>query len=105
MCYTDEILNEYQEVLSYYYSETLAKYVIDAILNAHHAEAITVYYRWQLITADLDDNKFVDCAISANAVYIVSNDRHFNILRDIEFPKINVIDIDTFKKKISEIKT
>ena len=105
MCYTDEILNEYQEVLSHYYSDALAKYTVDAILNASHAKPITVYYKWQLIDADPDDNKFVDCAISANAVYIVSNDRHFNILRDIEFPKINVIDIDTFKKKISEIKT
>jgi len=97
LCYTDEILNEYQEVLSHYYSDALAKNVIDAILNAPHAVQITVYYKWRLITADPDDNKFVDCAVSANAACIVSNDRHFKILRHIEFPKINVIDIDTFR--------
>jgi len=101
LCYTDEILNEYQEVLSYYYSGTLAKYIIDAILNASHAEPITVYYKWRLITADLDDNKFVDCAISANADFIVTNDKHFNVLKNIDFPKINVIDIDTYKNIIS----
>ena len=97
LCYTDEILNEYQEVLSRYYSVALAKYVIDAILNASHAAPITVYYKWRLITADFDDNKFVDCAVSANADYIVTNDRHFNELKNIGFPKINVIDIVTFK--------
>jgi predicted nucleic acid-binding protein len=90
-------LNEYQEILTHYYSAELAKYVIDAILNASHAERITVYYKWNLITADPDDNKFSDCAISANADYIVSNDKHFNILKHIDFPRINVIDIDAFK--------
>ena len=100
LCYSDEILNEYQEILSHYYSVSLAKHVIDAILNASHAAPITVYFKWQLITADYDDNKFVDCAVSANATYLVSNDRHFNILRYITFPKVNVIDIDTFKNML-----
>ena len=97
LCYTDEILNEYQEIISNYYSAALAKYVIDAILNAPNAEPIPIYFKWQLITADPDDNKFVDCAVSANASYIVTNDRHFNVLKYVEFPKLNVVDIDTFK--------
>jgi len=97
LCYTDEILNEYQEIISNYYSAALAKYVIDAILNAPHAEPITIYFKWQLITVDPDDNKFVDCAVSANASYIVTNDRHFNVLKYVEFPKLNVVDIDSFK--------
>ena len=44
----------------------------------------------------MDDNKFVDCAIAANASYIVSQDHHFDILKTIEFPKVELIDIDTF---------
>ena len=43
-----------------------------------------------LIQSDSDDNKFVDCCITANAQYIVSNDRHFDILKHIEFPHVNV---------------
>ena len=43
-----------------------------------------------LIQLDSDDNKFVDCCITANAQYIVSNDRHFDILKHIEFPHVNV---------------
>jgi len=100
LCYTDEILNEYQEILSRYYSDALAKYVIDAILNAPHAEPIRVYFKWHLIVVDPDDNKFVDCAVSANADYIVTNDKHFKPLKNIDFPKVNILTINKFKEKI-----
>lgn len=53
-------------------------------------------YAFHLIKADEDDNKFVDCAIVANAKYIVSNDRHFDVLREISFPKVDVIKINQF---------
>ena len=105
LCYSNEILNEYQEILSHYYSFELAKYVIDAILNAPNAEQITVYYKWQLIINDPDDNKFVDCAVSANANYIVTNDRHFKVLGNIDFPKVNILTIDKFKEKIEPFYT
>ena len=100
LCYTSEILSEYFEILSRYYSVSLAESAIEAILNASNAMPVTVYYNWNLITADPDDNKFVDCAISANAKYIVSSDRHFKVLEDIDFPKVNVSTIDEFKEII-----
>ena len=100
LCYTDEILNEYQEIITRYYSAEFAKLVIDALLNAPNVEQVKVYYKWMLILADPDNNKFVDCAICANANFIVSNDKHFNVLNNIDFPKINVITLDTFKKVI-----
>ena len=102
LCYTDEILNEYQEILSHYYSSTFAKYVTGAILNAPHSKSVTVYYKWQLITIDPDDNKFVDCAVASGADFIVTNDKHFNILKNIEFPIINVVNIDTFKQLLTK---
>jgi predicted nucleic acid-binding protein len=45
---------------------------------------------------DKDDNKFTDCAIAGNADYIISEDRHFDILKDIEFPKLTLLSIDEF---------
>lgn len=33
----------------------------------NNIELITPYYRFGLIQADADDNKFVDCTIAANA--------------------------------------
>ena len=64
-------------------------------------EKVIPYYKWNLITAD-PDNKFADCALNARADYIVTNNRHFNILKKIDFPKINVVNIDTFKKLLTK---
>lgn len=67
-----------------------ASLVIEAISNAPNVESVTPAYHFNLIKADPDDNKFVDCAITAGATYIVSNDRHFNELQRYDFPKVDV---------------
>jgi len=46
---------------------------------------------------DEDDNKFVDCAIAANADYFIAHDKDFNILKQTDFPKINVVNLNEFK--------
>ena len=40
---------------------------------------------------DEDDNKFVDCAICGNSDLIITSDHHFNVLKDIDFPKVEII--------------
>ncbi|GHU78886.1 hypothetical protein FACS1894145_1860 [Bacteroidia bacterium] len=98
MCYTTEILNEYFEILSRCFSVPVASNIVEEILQSPNTEPITLYYYWNLITADPDDNKFVDCAICANARFIVSNDKHFNILEEIDFPKVDILTIEEFKE-------
>ena len=36
------------------------------------------------------------------AEYIVSNDHHFDVLKEIEFPMVTVLSIQEFTKEISE---
>ena len=100
LCYVTDIINEYNEVLLRFYPQQFVNNVINELLLSFNVKKVNNYYKWNLITADLDDNKFVDCALNAGADYIVTNDKHFNILKDIDFPKINIIDIDTFKAYI-----
>jgi predicted nucleic acid-binding protein len=69
-------------------------------LASHNVEKVIPFFKWNLIFTDPDDNKFVDCALNAGADCIVTNDKHFNILKGIGFPKMNIIDIETFKKII-----
>ena len=38
----------------------------------------------------------MDCAVAADAEYIVTNDSHFNVLKHIDWPKITVIAIKEF---------
>ena len=54
------------------------------------------YFNFYLIEADHDDDKFVDCAFAADAAYIVSEDKHFNILEKVMFPKIFVLKLREF---------
>ena len=103
LCVTDDILNEYQEIISQKTGSTeVAHNIVSAILNRRNVLHVTVYYHFGLITTDPDDNKFVDCAIKANARYIVSEDHHLDILQTIPFPHVEVIGIDQFIAELSQ---
>lgn len=93
LCITNEILFEYEEIISLYMGKRVAALFLEFIDNHSHIECITRYFKWELIKNDLDDNKFVDCAIACNANYLVTNDKHFNVLREIPFPKVNTINL------------
>jgi uncharacterized protein len=41
-------------------------------------------------------------AVASNTDYIVTNDKHFNVLEKVEFPSIKVINIDEFIKLLEE---
>lgn len=98
LCVSNEILEEYTEILHRLAGELTAKNVIDALMECKYVELITPYYHFNLIAADPDDNKFVDCAISAQARYVVTNDKHFDVLRQTEFPVVDVIALKDFVK-------
>ena len=97
LCFTTDIICEYNEILVRFYSQRFVNDVINELLLAPNVIKATNYYRWNLITADPDDNKFVDCALNANADCLVTNDRHFNILKSLIFPPIKLFNIEDFK--------
>ena len=66
----------------------IASNIIDFLISHPHILFIENFIRLNLISEDPDDNKFCDCCFAASANYVVSNDRHFKILKTIEFPKI-----------------
>lgn len=96
---TNEILAEYEEKFSQFFDSFVATNVIESLLTAGNVILVTPYYRWNLIEADPDDNKFVDCAVAANADFIITNDKHFNALKSIEFPVVKVLSLDEFSKR------
>ena len=101
LCVTTEILDEYVEILERNTSPLFASLALDVITNNPHTLFVTPYYKFNLITADPEDNKFVDCAVAANAKYIVTEDHHYDVLRDIGFPQIEIIKLDSIMKKLS----
>lgn len=95
---TTEIFEEYEEVIQRFFGFDFTQYLMSVLENLRNVIFVKTYYAWNLITADPDDNKFVDCAISCNAKCIVSEDKHFNILKTIGFPKVEVLKIEEFAK-------
>jgi putative PIN family toxin of toxin-antitoxin system len=80
-CYvSEEILEEYREVLQRRKFKLDADYVVRS-LSAFRAAAVLVNPRIQIVAArDPDDDKILECAIEAKADYIVTGN-----IRD--FPK------------------
>lgn len=48
------------------------------------------------IVNDPDDDKFMDLAVAGNADFLVTNDRHFNVLAQTTFPLVNAIKAEAF---------
>jgi putative PIN family toxin of toxin-antitoxin system len=96
LCVTNEILFEYHEILAKRYNALIANTVMKELIETPNVERVNPTYRFNLIKADPDDNKFVDCAVIAGATYIVSNDRHFRELKQYDFPKVDVRTVTEF---------
>jgi len=99
---TSDILSEYEEVIAEKYSALVARNVIRALLLLPNVIRKEVYYNWNLIKDDRDDDKFVDCAVASNADAIVTHYRHFNILKSIPFPQITILTISEFEAVLNK---
>lgn len=100
LCVSNEILDEYEEIISMKANSLIASNVIQTIINSPNVELIDPHFKFHLVKGDEDDNKFADCAIVANATFIVSNDRHFNSVKECDFPKMDVKRIAEFSRML-----
>lgn len=91
-----EILNEYEEILSQKINSEVATNVVEAIARLHTTVYQEIYVHFGLIKDDEDDNKFADCAVASSAELIVTNDKHFDILKRTPWPDIKVLNIKEF---------
>lgn len=94
-CVTTEILLEYEEKISEFFGKETANTFIEALMMSSHVKRVEVFYRFNMLK-DMDDNKFLDCAFASNAHYLVSDDKVFKTLENVDFPKINAIRLDDF---------
>jgi len=102
MLVTTDILYEYSEVLADDLSPEVSENILDTLETLPNIIPIHKYYFWNLITFDPDDNKFVDCAVAGSADYIVTDDKHFKVLKNIPFPKVEVLSSEAFLALILE---
>ena len=100
LCVTTDILTEYAEIIEQHMGHWANENTLATLENLPNIELVTSYYRFGLLK-DQDDNKFVDCAIACNTNFIVSHDNDFNILKQIDLPKVIVINTDSFQQLLN----
>ena len=102
MLVSTEIALEYEEIIGQEMGDDVASDVLKALERYPNVLAVPRYYRWNLIKADPDDNKFADCAIAGGADCLVTYDKHFNVLGDIDFPRVTVVTPEEFKTLLAK---
>ena len=100
MVVSTEVLFEYEEKITEFFGKHTAKDFLDFLVMLPNVEKVEAFFQLNIIQADPDDNKFVDCAFVGNVHYIVTDDKHFNILKKTTFPTIPVITAEIFKEII-----
>jgi putative PIN family toxin of toxin-antitoxin system len=100
---SNDLLLEYAEIIEHKTNVLVATNIIEMLLSKSNVEKKEIYFKWGLLTNDYDDNKFVDTAIVGSVDFIVTNDKHFNPLKDIDFPKVETITIDNFLEIIKAL--
>lgn len=93
---SESIIKEYEEIMQRYSAPGIAKIVLEIFIESPDIIFQKVFYSWNAISADPDDNKFFDIAVAANADYLVTNDRHFDLVKTLLFPNIKVVSAEDF---------
>ncbi len=101
---TDDIIDEVKNVIN----RDKIKKILDFqdrefIINnfERNSEKIVSSYMFFEVKEDPKDNKFLDCAVSANVDYIISGDEH--LLKMKEFKGITIISPTDFIKKYGHL--
>jgi uncharacterized protein len=93
---------EYREVLERKNGMEVAENVLNLIAILPFTEKANVFFNFHLITKDEDDNKYVDCAVASNAVCLVSNDKHFQEVKQVPFPNVELLTLREFEDKFKD---
>ena len=97
--FSNEIISEYAELVAIQFGEKTMEYVMSSLLSSFNHERFEPSFKYQLVIADKDDDKFVDCAVGANVNYLVSDDGHIKDLRKTPglFPPIPILTFAEFR--------
>ena len=87
---------EYEEIVQKKFGERVANDFIMTLSTLQNVKLVEPSFRWNLIYEDPDDNKYTDCYIAGSADFLVTEDKHFDVLSHTDFPAIKVVKIAEF---------
>ena len=84
-----EILQELEKVLRRDFQEPDEMIHRQISLIFEYADVIKTNIKLDVVTADPEDNKIIECAVSCSADYIVTGDKH--LLDFVEYRRIRIL--------------
>jgi putative PIN family toxin of toxin-antitoxin system len=99
-CLCAEILEEYGDVLARFgLSESPEFAQLRELFKARrHIVWAVIANELRVVLADPDDDKFIECALSTGAAYLVSGDRHLRVLE--RYQGIRIVSPAEFLRRI-----
>jgi predicted nucleic acid-binding protein len=101
LCFSTEILLEYEEVFLEKWGADVTQNLLGRVVRSRNIEYTSIFFNFNAVTKDADDNKFADAYLAANADYIISNDGALLALNSLEFPPFNVLTLQEFSAMMS----
>ncbi len=95
---SNETLLEYEEIIKSHCQHIDQIRFIFLMDISPYINKISPTFRFNLIPADPDDNKFIDCAIAGQADFLITSDKHFQTISTKGFPPLSVITPEKFIK-------
>jgi putative PIN family toxin of toxin-antitoxin system len=87
LCVSPEILFEYEEKFNKFWGDEVTHNLMGVLLTADNTQLQSVYYNFNLVSSDADDNKFSDTYLASSADLLVNKN---------EFPSIRAITLQDF---------
>lgn len=97
MVVSTDILLEYEEKIADIFSPEASDNFINALLLLPNVIRSNPLFFSKMLH-DEDDNKFLDIYYASQADFLVTNDRHFNILKKIKLPVHHILNMKQFIK-------
>jgi len=98
LCVNNEIILEYEEVFTNFWGREVTSNLLGLFEVSDNFEHVQVFYKFNLVEKDGDDNKFADTYFASASDYIVSNDQAVLSLRKATFPSVAVLTLEEFSK-------
>jgi len=91
---SNDVLMEYEEIItrqSGRHRWLQFVHILDlAEARGHLIMSVAPSYHFHIVADDPDDNKFIDCAITADADYVITEDKHFSPLADAGYKSLPI---------------
>jgi putative PIN family toxin of toxin-antitoxin system len=100
LCFSTEILLEYEEVFLDKWGSDVTQNLLGRLVRAKNIEYTSIFFNFNVVARDADDNKFADAYLASNADYLISNDSALLVLNNSDFPPFKVLTLQAFSEML-----